>query len=229
MLIGILQAGHFPDELQTHFGDYDKIIPRFLEGHGFQFRTWAVVDMDFPNAVTAADGWLITGSKHGAYEDHPFIPPLEQFIQNAFMAKTPLVGICFGHQIIAKAMGGVVEKSQKGWGVGRQSYAYGDSEVAMNAWHQDHVIVKPPLATTIASNGFCEHAGFVYGKGAFSVQAHPEFEAPIVQGLINVRGSGMVPDNRLAYAQSQLKEPLDNQQVANDIAAFFKIPREAQE
>ena len=66
----------------------------------------------FPEGIHDADGWLITGSRHGAYEDHPWIPPLEEFIRDAYAAQVPLVGICFGHQIIAQAMGGKVEKYQ---------------------------------------------------------------------------------------------------------------------
>ena len=81
MLIGILQTGHAPDPIQPDYGDYSDMFERLLGGQGFTFRTWNVVDMDFPTSTDAADGWLITGSRHGAYEDHPFIPPLEDTIR----------------------------------------------------------------------------------------------------------------------------------------------------
>ena len=100
MHIGILKTGHVPAELLTQKGDYETVFARFLENHGFTFGHWDVVDLDFPNSVHAADGWLITGSRHGVYEDHPFISPLIQFIQAAFAAQRPMVGISFGHQII---------------------------------------------------------------------------------------------------------------------------------
>ncbi len=87
-------------------------------GNDFTFRTWQVVNMEFPAIGGRCDGWLITGSKHGAYEDLPFIPPLEDFIRKAYAEHVPLVGICFGHQIIAQAMGGKVEKFKDGWAVG---------------------------------------------------------------------------------------------------------------
>ncbi|MFT4783459.1 MAG: GMP synthase-like glutamine amidotransferase [Paracoccaceae bacterium] len=227
MLIGILQTGHAPDQMRPILGDYNTMFEELLSGKGFTFQTWNVAEMDFPNSVAAADGWLITGSRHGVYEDHPFIPPLEQFIQSAFVANVPVVGICFGHQIMAQAMGGKVEKSTKGWGVGRQAYLYGDEEITMNAWHQDQVIEKPALATTIASNGFCAHAGLLYGQRGFSVQAHPEYGDQVIQGLINLRGVGVVPDNRLAYAQSQMGQPNSSARIAQDIAEFFHLPREA--
>lgn len=224
MLIGILQTGHALDEVQSRLGDYDAMFQRLLGGRGFEFATWNVVDMEFPNSVNAADGWLITGSKHGVYEDHPWIDPLEQFVRRAYMEPVPMVGVCFGHQIIARAMGGVVEKSDKGWGVGRQSYLYGNEKVSLNVWHQDQVIVPPATASTVAANKFCEHAGLLYGDRMFSVQAHPEFGAEMMQMLINLRGKS-VPEERLAYAQKVLNEPIDDTRLAEDIGDFFLMDR----
>ena len=87
MHIGILQTGHAPAELIPSLGDYDTMFHKLLEGQGFDFSTWNVVDMEFPNSVHAAEGWLITGSRHGVYEDHMFLDPLIQFIQAAFAAE----------------------------------------------------------------------------------------------------------------------------------------------
>ena len=102
MLIGILQTGQAPDVLIEKSGDYPDMFERLLAGYGFAFRSFRVVDGEFPADVQACDGWLITGSRHGAYEDHAWIPPLEAFIRDAYAAHVPLVGICFGHQIIAQ-------------------------------------------------------------------------------------------------------------------------------
>ncbi|MCO6382977.1 type 1 glutamine amidotransferase [Oceanicola sp. 502str15] len=228
MLIGILQCGHCPPELQPHVGDYPAMFEKLLAGHGFDFANWAVCDMEFPNSIDAADGWLITGSRYGVYEDHPWIEPLEQIIRAIYLAPKPLVGICFGHQIIAQALGGKVEKSDKGWGVGRMEYTWGNEVVALNAWHQDQVIEPPKEASTISANKFCDHAALMYGDRVLSVQAHPEFGREMMQGLINVRGAA-VPEARLAYAQKALDAPVDNARLGNDIADFFKAKREWQE
>lgn len=222
MKIGILQTGHAPDELLEKTGDFDLLFRRLLDGQGFNFVTYNVVDMEFPDQIAACDGWLITGSKHGAYEDHPFIPPLEAFIRDIYAADIPMVGICFGHQIIAQALGGKVEKFAGGWAVGRQTYDWAGETVVLNAWHQDQVTTLPQDAQVIASNDFCANAALVYGKRAFSTQPHPEFGADFIDGLAQHRGPGIVPDAQLAQTRANLDKPVDNPRLARQIARFFK-------
>jgi GMP synthase-like glutamine amidotransferase len=224
MLIGILQTGHTPEDLVDEAGDYPSMFVRLLDGHGFSFRTWRVVDMEFPASAAAADAWLLTGSRHGAYEDHPFIPPLEALIRDAYAQGVPLVGICFGHQIIAQALGGRVEKFAGGWSVGPTEYRFGDRPLMLNAWHQDQVVALPPGAEVVASSPFCANAALLYGDRAFTVQAHPEYGDDFLVGLMRTRG-GAVPPDRLAAAQARLGTPLDRAEVADRIAAFLMQPR----
>jgi GMP synthase (glutamine-hydrolysing) len=106
MHIGILQCGHTPDLVNANHGDFDALFTRMFDGEGFSFTTFNVVDDEWPEDHLTADGWLVTGSKHGAYEDHAFIPPLEEFIRAVNQSDRPMVGICFGHQIIAQVLGG---------------------------------------------------------------------------------------------------------------------------
>lgn len=221
MKIGILQTGHSPDELRDVMGDYSNLFERLLAGQGFEFETYSVVDGDFPDGPDVCDGWLITGSKHGAYEPHPWIPPLESLIRDVYALGRPLVGVCFGHQIIAQALGGVVEKFQGGWAVGRQTYDWQGEPLALNAWHQDQVVERPQDATPIASNDFCENAALTYGQKAFTVQAHPEFDASVVDGLIRTRGAAVPPD-LIDEARSQLDQDVANTRLAAQISSFFK-------
>lgn len=226
MRIGILQCGQSPDLLKPEMGDYPDMFVRLLAGRDFEFSHWDVENMQFPGDVHDADGWLLTGSRHGAYEDHPFIPPLEDFIRRTFDAAVPMVGICFGHQIIAQALGGKVEKYAGGWAVGAHDYDFDGQPVTLNAWHQDQVTTLPPGATVCGSNAFCEYAALVYGDRAFTVQAHPEFDDRFIGGLMEYRG-GSVPDALIAKANARMGQPKSSGLIADRIEAFFKQARTA--
>ena len=224
MHIGILQTGHAPDALRPVTGDYDQFFERLLSGRGFRFSTWNVVDMEFPPGPEAADGWLITGSRHGAYEDLPFIAPLSDFLRRAYAAEVPIVGICFGHQILAQALGGKVEKFPGGWVVGRQVYDWQGRDVALMAWHQDQVTEAPAEAEVIAQSPTCAHAALLYGRRALTIQAHPEYDAGFIAGLMEHRGVA-VPEDRLEAARIGLQTPIQAEEVAGMMARFLEERR----
>ena len=225
MRIGILQCGQSPAQLKRDLGDYPDMFVRLLAGRGFDFTTWHVEGMEFPQDIHDADGWLLTGSRHGAYEDHAFIPPLEDFIRRVHDAGVPMVGICFGHQIIAQALGGTVVKHPGGWAVGAQDYDFGGQPVTLNAWHQDQVVALPAGAQVAGRNAFCENAALIYGDRAFTVQAHPEFGDDFIQGLMDTRAKGVVPDDLLAGAAARMGQADGASLLADRIEAFFKQPR----
>lgn len=224
MLIGILQCGHAPDSVQDDHGDFDTMFFGLLKGQGLTFKTWNVVDMDFPDDPSQADGWLLTGSKHGAYEDHPFIPPLSQLIRDIYVSDHPMVGICFGHQMIAQALGGRVEKYQGGWAIGRQEYEFGGhGALAINAWHQDQVIEKPDDAQVIGKNEFCQYAALVYGNQALTYQPHPEMSNPITKDYVSARRDNpLYPTDIMDQAIADTTKPIQDATIAKDIADFFK-------
>lgn len=227
MKIGILQTGESPEALRDTAGDYPDMFVQLLAGQGFDFATYPVLHGVFPKDVAECDGWLITGSRFGAYEDHPWIPPLEAFIRAAYSAQVPMVGICFGHQIIAQAMGGRVEKFAGGWSAGATDYDFDGQKMTLNAWHQDQVVQRPASAAVLARNDFCENAALLYDDRMLTVQAHPEFRPEFMQGLIEKRGKGLVPEAVLSAATKALATPLDSQPMAARIAAFFKAKHAA--
>ena len=227
MKIGILQTGHAPDAILGETGDYHQLFERLLAGHDFTFKTWAVVDNVPLPRPDEADGWLITGSRHGAYEDHPWIPPLEALIRQIRDSGRPLIGVCFGHQIIAQALGGTVEKFPGGWAVGRQTYQYGGRDVAVNAWHQDQVTTLPEGATVLGGNAFAPHAFLGYGDTIWTCQPHPEFDSAFIDGLLTHRAPGNVPQHLIDGAAERLDQPTDRLEVAEEMARFFMKERVA--
>lgn len=224
MKIGILITGHPPDELSGN-GRYDAYFRRLLGEETFSYVSYSVVDGEMPQGIREADGWLITGSKHGAYEDHPWIPPLEQFIRDSYAARVPMIGVCFGHQIIAQAMGGKVEKFSGGWSVGPVDYQIKGETYAINAWHQDQVIEKPSSAEVIGATDFCANAALVYDDLFWTIQPHPEYQSDFIDGLIRYRGKGLVPEDQLEAARAKLDTPLDSPKIAEQMTAFFKKER----
>lgn len=226
MKIGILQTGRSPEELRGTHGDYNDMFVRFLEGEGFSFETYPVLDQVFPDSATDCEGWLITGSKFGAYEDHPWIPPLEELIREIVAAKVPLAGICFGHQVIAQALGGKVEKFDGGWSLGAERYEMNGyaGGIGIIAWHQDQVTELPDEARILASSQFCKYAALSYGDTVFTIQPHPEFKPEFVADLIDVRRE-ILPDHVAEKGLASLATPVDSNPIADKIKALFKSGR----
>jgi GMP synthase-like glutamine amidotransferase len=221
MRIGILQPGHAPDEVRGELGDYADMFERLLAGQDFSFARWDVVDGIFPEGPDEADGWLITGSRHGVYEPHPWLPRLEDLVREIVASGKPLVGVCFGHQVIAQALGGKVEKFTGGWAVGPQDYDFGDTRLTLNAWHQDQVVELPPGAQVIASNEFCANAALVIGNNVLTIQPHPEFTAEMIAGLIHHR-SAKVPEALVSEARAQLGTKTENAEFGQRMADFLR-------
>ncbi|XXK35628.1 type 1 glutamine amidotransferase [Rhodobacteraceae bacterium nBUS_22] len=223
MKVGILQAGHAPAEMIAETGNYAQMFTQFLSGRDYSFAAYSVVDMEFPKSAHSADCWVITGSRHGVYENLPFIEPLKALVRDIYNLKIPLVGVCFGHQMIAQALGGQVEKYSGGWSVGATDYDFEGQTVSLNAWHQDQVVALPADARVLGSSPFCKYAFLGYGENVFTVQAHPEFDSRFINGLIDTRGRGLVPDDLLERASSKLELPNSNSALADRIHSALNL------
>jgi GMP synthase-like glutamine amidotransferase len=188
--LAILETGRPPGDLSKRFGDYPAMFARLL-GDGFEIETFDVAAGELPENASAHDAYLITGSPAGVYDPLPWIEPLFAFIRSADKAK--MVGVCFGHQAMAEALGGHVEQSDKGWGVGLQRYSVVGTEpwmdpvdeIAVPASHQDQVVLQPPNTEIVAKSGFAPFAALAWtDRPAMSVQFHPEFAPEYAKALI---------------------------------------------
>lgn len=213
--LGILKAGPVAPELYVKYGDYASSFEHLLGPGNYEIESWDIFESCFPESVDQCDAWLISGSRYGVYEKHPWIPTLMDFIRSCYSAKMPLVGVCFGHQAMAQALGGEVEKYSGGWCVGRTGYTFNGKQIHLNAWHQDQVVSLPPGATVLGSNDFCKYAFLSYGPQTFSLQPHPEFPNDYINGLIELRGKGVVPDELLSKAQQGLDLKINSELIAN--------------
>jgi GMP synthase-like glutamine amidotransferase len=223
MSLAILEAGAPPPDLLAAFGHYPAMFERLL---GVGVTTYEVRAGELPPHVGNHSAYLITGSSAGVYEDLPWIHPLMTFLRSA-KGRAKLVGICFGHQVMAQAFGGRVEKSAKGWGVGLHNYPVVHHEtwmddvplVAAPASHQDQVVQPPPGAALIASSVFTPYAGFAWRDGqAISFQFHPEMDPAFAAALYESRRD-RIPNVDAAIAS--LDAPNDNQRVGAWINRFL--------
>jgi GMP synthase-like glutamine amidotransferase len=233
MKLTIIQTGEVPQPLRDRFGPYRKMFETMFDGTGlgFGYETVAVSDGEpFPDPATL-EGIVITGSAAGVYEDHSWLDPLRGFIRGAYQRRTPMLGVCFGHQIMADALGGEVRKSEKGWGLGRHSYGVSKRPdfmrnapgmLAVACSHQDQVIVPPTEAEVILSSDFTPNAGLVYRNGAaLSFQPHPEFADDYTIALAELR-RGKAPDTVVETALASIAKPSNSGDVAGYIGQFFR-------
>jgi GMP synthase-like glutamine amidotransferase len=232
MKLTLIQPTEVPDTLRARFGLYAPMFHRLFAREGFEFDTVRLSNGDRLPDPAKLDAVLITGSSAGVYDNHlAWMEPLRAFIRQAYAINTTMLGICFGHQIMADALGGDVRKSEKGWGLGRHVYGVtkrppmigGDlPEFAIACSHQDQVIVPPAEAEVFLSSDFTPNAGFVYRNGrAMSLQPHPEFEDNYTLALAELR-RGKAPDSTIDTALASVSRKSDSPEMAGYLGAFLK-------
>lgn len=195
MHIGILKTDAVRPEWASQFGEYPDMFQRLFLAidPALSFTTWDVECGELPEDINCVDGYVITGSKSSVYDDKDWIRQAEVFIRALHAQQCKLVGICFGHQLVAQALGGVVDKSSNGWGVGIQEYQLlyspeqGRDLVRLVASHQDQVMLIPPGAEITARNAHCPIAGFRIDNHILTFQGHPEFIPEYAREIIGFR------------------------------------------
>ena len=232
MKLTIIQTGDVPAPLRQKFGPYRAMFETMFDGtgQGFSYEMVAVSDGAPLPDPAGLEGIVITGSAAGVYDQLAWLDPLRAFIRAAYGKRTPMLGVCFGHQIMADALGGDVRKSDKGWGLGRHSYGVrarpdfmrtAPSALAVACSHQDQVIVPPREAEVILASDFTPNAGLVYRNGAaMSVQPHPEFADDYAVALAELR-RGSAPDPLIDKALASMGTASNSRDMAGYIGQFF--------
>lgn len=170
----------------------------------------------------AFDGYILTGSEKGVYDDTPWMQPLRDWLVATRDAGKPIFGICFGHQIMADAFGGKAEKIGEAE-VGVRTFEMDGETVSGHVWHQDQVTKVPPGAKVIGSASYCPVAALDYDFPAMSVQFHPEYPPDYVSTFL-ARSRGEVlseEESDRAIAQFNASDVAPDL-YASQMGAFFR-------
>lgn len=230
MKLAILETGAPPDGVRERFGDYPSMFRRLFGETAYDYATFDVAAGRFPDSPEAFPAYVVTGSSAGVYDPLPWIDPLKDFLVSA-KGRAALVGVCFGHQIMAEAFGGKVIKSPKGWGVGLHRYEVRERDAWMDpvpdigvpASHQDQVVEPPPGARVVAASDFTPFGMLAYGdQPAISIQLHPEFEPAYAKALIENRRGTRYTDEQADAAIASFQAPDDRSRVGGWIQRFIE-------
>ena len=230
--LGIIKADDVDVELRSRFGDTHGMFRRLFESAGtdqLTLRSYDAREYHYPENLDECDGYLITGSRFCAFSETPWIQRLIDFVQILDCESKKLIGICFGHQCIALALGGSVVNAPQGWGMGVHEYQLllpgvlsevTTPTICLRCSHEDQVEHLPTRAKRLVTSEFCENAGMVVEDYFVSFQAHPEFCEDFTRHLILNREQDLGPNFETALAS--LDHEVDSISVARSLVRFLE-------
>ncbi|HUJ76444.1 MAG TPA: type 1 glutamine amidotransferase, partial [bacterium] len=192
----ILKAGSAQRATRTRIGDFDQLFLNLLQEPG---RAWTVCDVEhghFPERVEQFQGYLITGSRASAYDEAPWVRTLLELARAVHARRLPLLGICFGHQVLAQALGGRVRPGPDGWQIGTVALRLEPAALAARhpalalaqprvlELHRDVVTELPPGAVHLAGSERTAHEMFALGETTLGLQGHPELDAQAIREAV---------------------------------------------
>ncbi|MAZ45688.1 MAG: GMP synthase [Gammaproteobacteria bacterium] len=203
MEIAILQTDSVSPALRLKYGDYPDMFENLLVKRSTTPINFTIIDchrMSYPRELSS-DAYIITGSRSSVYEDKPWIFALARFVEKVVRSDRKLIGICFGHQLIAHFFGGKTEKV--GWVLGTQKIDILESfenrknldqEFFLLSTHRDQVTCLPDGARLVARSENCGNSGYAIGRQILTLQSHPEFSKDYFRALIEARRKDLDPD-----------------------------------
>jgi GMP synthase-like glutamine amidotransferase len=232
MKLCILDNDILDGHLAEAYSSFGALFIRLFEGVGADW-TMEVFNTQlgrYPASFDEFDAVLLTGSRADAFSDAPWAAELRRRVTALLEARKKMVGVCFGHQLIALCMGAPVGRAPQGWGVGRMTYDWhrpdlphsaGRTQISLLASHQDQVFELPKGAALVASSAFCPVAAFTVGQQVFCIQPHPEFETAISAHLMDKR-RGILGEERYAAASASLQHGHEGEHIARMVVTFLE-------
>lgn len=246
MRIGLIETDILYDDLISDYGSYGLMFEKYFshlnrvqlnrsqqpnDNTPLEFSYYHVQQGELPKSFDECDAYIITGSKSGAYENHVWIQQLSEWVKKANGAKIKLLGICFGHQLIAHALGGMVEQSNKGWGIGVRTLATVHCSAAISNKlpenlsliysHKDQIIRLPVGATNFLSDDFCPYAGFTIDNHIITFQGHPEFTPEYTHRLLAHRAKA-IGEPTYSQGMESLSQETDSVFIGRMILNFLR-------
>ena len=207
--IGLLLCDDVDPSAQDIHGTYTKKFQDGLDPDGEMIKLTPIRAFEGEALPQPSDfdGYVISGSRFSVYEDLEWIKELMGFVRECWQQQIKVVGICFGHQLIAHALGGRTEKADVGWGFGIHSTKI----IANQSWmtdqktlngdiynliviHQDQVVETPPHFKVIAESDFCPNSMMVAEDKMLGIQGHPEFSKEFCQFRADFRKDIIGPE-----------------------------------
>ncbi len=231
MKLGILKTDNVRQQLVDTHGEYPGMFQNLLSAAdgALEYVTYEVMQQQYPANLDDCDAYLMTGSKFSVYDDELWIARLGEFVQQLHAVEKKLVGICFGHQMVAHFLGGRVEKSVRGWGIGVHEYFWSDASTALDCKgnsfhllcsHQDQVVELASASEVLAGSEFCPYAMTRIGQHVLTLQAHPEFSPAYAAELFELRRE-IYPEDVYLAAMASMQQPVDAQMAAGWIVNFL--------
>ena len=221
----VISCGPGLENVRNEFGHSYQWVQNSCNISDVNFFQSNAYKGDFP-ALEDGDGWIITGSSKSAYDDIEWIVELEMLIKRAYEVQKSILGICFGHQLIAQALGGLVEKNKKGWELGSSNININqqglDSPIFKNILcddsfymsHKDVVVRLPAEAIELASNDKGNQA-YSIGDSIYGVQFHPEFPYSVAKKYAAIRHAKGIIDNNPLIVESKTSQDIINNFINN--------------
>ena len=229
--LGLLQCDSLDAPHDAVDGDYDVLFTDLLTRPDVEVIVYRADQGQLPQSIGECDAWLVPGSRLSVYDDVAWIAELQRLVAKMLAAETPLVGVCFGHQMIAREMGATVAKADAGWNIGAIDYRLcgsppGEStpdadRFTLIASHQDQVMELPDGARLLAVADTCPIAGYTVGDHVLTVQAHPEFSPDLAASLYRSRVD-RIGAEPITQALDSLDASLDRRRVSDWIVDFAR-------